>query len=50
MSLVSLNPFDLVLAALLVLLVAALSWRLRLGVERRILIAAARSSCCSGWC
>jgi putative ABC transport system permease protein len=43
-SLVSLNPFDLVLAALLVLLVAALSWRLRLGVERRILIAAARST------
>ncbi len=44
MSLISLSPFDLVLAAGLVLLVAALSWRLRLGVERRMLIAAARST------
>ena len=44
MSLISLTPFDLALAAGLVLLLAALSWRLRLGVQRRILIAAARSA------
>jgi NAD+ synthase (glutamine-hydrolysing) len=44
MSLISLTPFDLTLAAGLVLLLAALSWRLRLGVQRRILIAAARST------
>ncbi|WP_295881133.1 iron export ABC transporter permease subunit FetB [uncultured Thiohalocapsa sp.] len=44
MSLISLGPFDLALAAALVLLLAALSWRLRLGVERRMLVAAARST------
>ncbi|MGB5834714.1 MAG: iron export ABC transporter permease subunit FetB [Thiohalocapsa sp.] len=44
MSLISLGPFDLALAAGLVLLLAALSWWLHLGVERRILIAAARST------
>ena len=44
MSLVLLTPFDLALAALLVLLLAAMSWRLHLGVERRLLIAAARST------
>lgn len=44
MELISLGPFDLGLAALLVLALAGLSWRLRLGVERRILIAAARST------
>jgi putative ABC transport system permease protein len=43
-SLISLSPFDLGLASALVLLLALLSWRLRLGVERRILIAAARST------
>jgi len=43
MTLISLSPFDLTLAAGLVLLLAALSWRLRLGVQRRILIAAVRS-------
>ena len=44
MALISLSPFDLTLAAGLVLLLAVLSWRLRLGVERRMLIAAARST------
>ena len=44
MSLVSLSPWDLSLAALLVLALAALSLRLRLGVERRLLIAAVRST------
>jgi putative ABC transport system permease protein len=44
MSLVLLSPWDLSLAAGLVLLLAALSWRLRLDVERRMLIAAARST------
>jgi putative ABC transport system permease protein len=44
MSLISLGPFDLALAAGLVLLLATLSWYLHLGVERRILVAAARSA------
>jgi putative ABC transport system permease protein len=44
MSLISLHPWDLALAAGLVLLLAALSWRLRLDIERRMLIAAARST------
>ncbi|MCU0836155.1 MAG: iron export ABC transporter permease subunit FetB [Chromatiaceae bacterium] len=44
MSLISLGPWDLGLAAALVLLLAAMSWRLHLGVERRVLIAAARST------
>jgi len=44
MELISLSPFDLTLAAGLVLLLAVLSRRLRLGVERRMLIAAARST------
>lgn len=44
MSLIELSPWDLTLAAGLVLLLALMSWRLRLGVERRVLIAAARSA------
>ncbi|MBK5967719.1 MULTISPECIES: ABC transporter permease [Thiorhodovibrio] len=44
MSLILLSPWDLSLAAILVLLLAGLSWRLHLGVERRVLIAAARST------
>ncbi len=44
MSLISLGSLDLALAAGLVLLLSALSWRHRLGVERRMLIAAARST------
>ena len=44
MSLISLSPWDLALAAALVLLLALMSWRLHLGVGRRVLIAAARST------
>ncbi|MEA3277896.1 MAG: iron export ABC transporter permease subunit FetB [Pseudomonadota bacterium] len=44
MSLIILSPWDLALASSLVLLLAFMSWRLHLGVERRVLIAAARST------
>jgi len=44
LTLIHLTPFDLSLAACLVLLLALMSWRLHLGVERRVLIAAARST------
>jgi putative ABC transport system permease protein len=44
MSLILLSPFDLALAAGLVLLLAFLSWHLHLGVERRVLVAATRSA------
>ncbi|MBK5966588.1 iron export ABC transporter permease subunit FetB [Thiocystis minor] len=44
MTLIHLTPWDLTLASVLVLLLAAMSWRLRLGVERRVLIAATRSA------
>lgn len=43
-NLIILTPFDLGIAAGLVLLLAALSWKLRLSVGRRMLIAAARST------
>lgn len=43
MELIRLSPTDLVIAAGLVLILAALSWRLRLGIERRLLIAATRT-------
>lgn len=43
MDLIILSPVDLGLAAVLVVLVAGMSWRMQLGVERRLLIAAARS-------
>ncbi|HHH40260.1 MAG TPA: iron export ABC transporter permease subunit FetB [Sedimenticola sp.] len=43
MELIRLSAGDLSVAALLVLALAALSWRLHLGVERRLLIAATRS-------
>jgi len=43
MALIRLGPWDLALAAGLVLLLALVSWRLRLGVEWRVLVAAARS-------
>ncbi|MCB1789773.1 MAG: iron export ABC transporter permease subunit FetB [Gammaproteobacteria bacterium] len=43
-TLISLTPFDLALAAGLVLAVAALSWRLRLDIGRRMLIASLRST------
>jgi putative ABC transport system permease protein len=42
-ELIHLSPLDLAIAALLVLALAALSWRLDLGLERRLLIAATRS-------
>jgi putative ABC transport system permease protein len=42
-SLIRLEPFDLAIATLLVLLLAGLSWRLRLAIGRRVLIAATRS-------
>lgn len=44
MELIRLSPWDLGLAASLVLLLALLSWRLRLGVEQRVLVAALRSA------
>ncbi|HPF58228.1 MAG TPA: iron export ABC transporter permease subunit FetB [Candidatus Competibacteraceae bacterium] len=44
MSLIHLSVWDLALASGLVLLLAALSWRLHLGVERQVLIAALRST------
>ncbi|AFL74801.1 ABC transporter permease [Thiocystis violascens] len=44
MTLIHLTPWDLALASVLVLLLAAMSWQLRLGVERRVLIAATRSA------
>lgn len=43
MELISLTPLDLSIAAALIVALALLSWRLRLGVERQLLIAAARS-------
>jgi len=43
-ELIALSPWDLTLAAGLILLLALMSWRLHLGVERRMLIAAARST------
>lgn len=43
MELISLKPLDLSIAAILVLLLAFISWHLRLGVERRLLLAAVRS-------
>jgi len=44
MSLVTLSPWDLAIAAGLVIALALLSFRLHLGVERSLLIAAARSA------
>ena len=43
MELIHLTPLDLSIAALLVLLLAWISWRLRLGVERQLLVSALRS-------
>ena len=43
-SLIALSTFDLAVAAGLVLLLAALSWQLHLGIGQRMLIAAARST------
>ncbi|MCP3868016.1 MAG: iron export ABC transporter permease subunit FetB [Gammaproteobacteria bacterium] len=43
MELIQLGPWDLSVAAVLVLALAAISWRLRLGVEVQLLVAAIRS-------
>ncbi len=44
MTLIALTPTGLGLAALLVVVLAALSWQLQLGIGRRMLVAAARSA------
>ena len=44
MNLIALSVWDLILAAGLVVVLAALSWRLCLGVERRVLVAALRGA------
>lgn len=44
MRVIALTPTDLALAALLVLLLAALSWRMRLGLERQLVIAGIRTT------
>lgn len=44
MGLILLTPLDLALASVLVLLLAAMSWWLHLGVGRRVLIAGVRST------
>ena len=44
MSFISLTPWDLALASILVLLLAVLSARMRLGLSRQILVAAARTT------
>lgn len=44
MNVLALSPFDLAIAALLILVLAGLSRRLRIGVERPLLVSAARST------
>ncbi|NEV61262.1 ABC transporter permease [Thiorhodococcus minor] len=44
MTMIHLSPWDLGIASILIFLLAGMSWRLRLGVERRVLIAASRSA------
>ena len=44
MSFISLTPWDLALASVLVVLLAVLSARMRLGLSRQILVAAARTT------
>ena len=44
MSIIALTPLDLALAAVLVMVLAALSWMLRLGVGRQLLVAALRTT------
>jgi putative ABC transport system permease protein len=44
MSVIALSPLDLSVAALLILALAGLSWRMRLGVERQLLLSALRST------
>ncbi len=44
MNTIALSPFDLSIAALLIIALAALSVRMQLGVERQLLVSAARST------
>ena len=44
MELIIRSPFGLAVAAALVVVLAALSWQLQLGIERRVLVAAVRSA------
>ena len=44
MNVIALSPVDLTVSALLILVLAGLSRRLRLGVERQLLFSAARST------
>ncbi len=44
MTVISLTPFDLALTAILVLLLSALSFILRLGIERQLIVAAIRTA------
>lgn len=44
MTLIRLTPLDLCLAAFLVLVTAALAWRMRLGMTRQILVSALRAA------
>ncbi len=44
MDAISLSPLDLALASTLVLLLAAISWRMHFGIERRLLVAALRTT------
>ena len=44
MNIISLSPFDLALASVLILLLAALSFRMQLGISRTLLIAALRTT------
>ena len=44
MNVIALSPFDLTIAALLILALAGLSLRMQIGVERQLLISAVRST------
>lgn len=44
MGVISLSPLDLALASTLILLLAAISWRMHFGIERRLLVSALRTT------
>lgn len=44
MSVIALSSFDLALASTLVLLLGLISWRMRFGIERRLLVSALRTT------
>ncbi len=44
MGAISLSPLDLALASTLVMLLAAISWRMHFGIERRLLVSALRTT------